>query len=72
MSNFKEFDLLYKSGVLRDFQLWRPVSSMPLEVQGLVVPFMKPPINISLETNHQECLFKFKPLPDPAKNLNFT
>ena len=55
LSKFEEFDLLCKSGVLRDFQIWHPVSLMPLEVQGHVVPFWKPPINISLDLNSHEC-----------------
>ena len=55
LSKFEEFDLLCKSGVLREFQLWHPVSLMPLEVQGHVVPFRKPPINISLEPGCQGC-----------------
>ena len=56
LSKFEEFDLLCKSGVLRDFQLWHPVSLMPLEVQGHVLPFWKPPINMSQDLDcHGGC-----------------
>ena len=37
------------------FKLWHLVTLMPLEVQGCVLPFWKPPINISKEPDCHGC-----------------
>ena len=36
-------------------KLWLPVTLQPLEVQGHIVPFWKPPINVSLDPGCQGC-----------------
>lgn len=51
LPNFEGFNLLNKNGVLRDFQIWHPVSLMPHEVQGHAVHFWKNLIYIGLEPN---------------------
>ena len=36
-------------------KIWQPVTLQSLEVQGHVVPFWKPPINVNLEPGYQGC-----------------
>ena len=47
LSKFEGFHLLHRNRVFSNFQLWHPVTQMPFETQGGVLPFRKPPINIS-------------------------
>ena len=53
LSNFEGFYSLHRSRVFSNFQLIHLVTLMPLKVQDRVLPFWKPPINISLDLDCQ-------------------
>ena len=55
LSKFEWFDLLHKNRLLGDFQIWHPLTFVPLEVKRNVLPFWKSPINVSLEPDFQGC-----------------
>ena len=39
----------------KNLKIWHPVTLVPLEVQGRVLPFWKPPINISKDPDCHGC-----------------
>ena len=55
LSKFDGFYLLHRNGVFSNFQLWHVVTLTPLEVQGNVLSFWKPLINISWDLDCHGC-----------------
>ena len=55
---------------MKSFKLWQTTALMPLEVQGPVLPFWNPPVNISLDLDCQLCSSSFS-LKKPCWKMLF-